>query len=49
VLPVQADIRRVAHEVRDRYDHVDILVNNAGAAFSRRYVPEGIAIGNYFH
>src|SRR6266849_9902582 len=35
-LSVQADIRRVAHEVTDRYDHVDILVNNAGAAFSRR-------------
>ncbi len=35
-LSVQADIRRVAHEVRDRYDHVDILINNAGAAFSRR-------------
>jgi retinol dehydrogenase 12 len=35
-LSVQADIRRVAQEVRDRYDHVDILVNNAGAAFSRR-------------
>jgi retinol dehydrogenase 12 len=35
-LSVQADIRRVAQQVRDRYDHVDILVNNAGAAFSRR-------------
>jgi retinol dehydrogenase-12 len=35
-LSVQADIRRVAQEVRDRYGHVDILVNNAGAAFSRR-------------
>jgi NAD(P)-dependent dehydrogenase (short-subunit alcohol dehydrogenase family) len=35
-LSVQADIRRVAHQVRDRYDHVDILVNNAGSAFSRR-------------
>jgi NAD(P)-dependent dehydrogenase (short-subunit alcohol dehydrogenase family) len=35
-LSVQADVRRVAHEVRDRYGHVDILVNNAGAAFSRR-------------
>jgi retinol dehydrogenase 12 len=35
-LSVQADIRRVAQDVRDRYDHVDILVNNAGAAFSRR-------------
>jgi NAD(P)-dependent dehydrogenase (short-subunit alcohol dehydrogenase family) len=35
-LSVQADIRRVAQQVRDRYDHVDILINNAGAAFSRR-------------
>jgi retinol dehydrogenase 12 len=35
-LSVQADVRRVAHEVRDRYGHVDILVNNAGSAFSRR-------------
>jgi NAD(P)-dependent dehydrogenase (short-subunit alcohol dehydrogenase family) len=35
-LSVQAGIRRVAHQVRDRYDHADILVNNAGAAFSRR-------------
>jgi len=35
-LSEQADIRRVAQEVRDRYDHVDILVNNAGSAFSRR-------------
>jgi retinol dehydrogenase 12 len=35
-LSVQADIRRVAQQVRDLYDHVDILINNAGAAFSRR-------------
>jgi len=35
-LSVQADIRRVAHQVRDRYAHVDILLNNAGAAFSHR-------------
>jgi retinol dehydrogenase 12 len=35
-LSVQADIRRVAQQVKGRYDHVDILVNNAGAAFSRR-------------
>src|SRR5258708_4782878 len=35
-LSVQADIRRVAHQVKDRYAHADILVNNAGAAFSRR-------------
>ena len=35
-LSVQADIRRVAQQVRTGYDHLDILVNNAGAAFSRR-------------
>ena len=35
-LSAQADIRRVAQQVRDRYDHVDILINNAGAAFSGR-------------
>jgi NAD(P)-dependent dehydrogenase (short-subunit alcohol dehydrogenase family) len=35
-LSVQADIRRVARQVRDRYDRVDILVNNAGSAFPRR-------------
>jgi NAD(P)-dependent dehydrogenase (short-subunit alcohol dehydrogenase family) len=35
-LSVQADIRRVAQQVRSQYDHIDILVNNAGAAFSRR-------------
>ena len=35
-LSVQADIRRVAQQVKDLYDHLDILINNAGAAFSRR-------------
>ena len=35
-LSVQADVRRVARQVRDRYGHIHILVNNAGAAFSRR-------------
>ena len=32
----QADVRRVAQQVKDRYDHVDILINNAGNAFNRR-------------
>jgi NAD(P)-dependent dehydrogenase (short-subunit alcohol dehydrogenase family) len=35
-LSAQADIRRVAQQVKGRYDHVDILINDAGAAFSRR-------------
>ena len=35
-LSVQAEVRRVAQQVTDRYDHIDILINNAGAAFSRR-------------
>jgi NAD(P)-dependent dehydrogenase (short-subunit alcohol dehydrogenase family) len=44
-LSVQADIRRVAQQVRDRYGHVDILVNNAGAAFSHReQSPDGLEL-----
>jgi retinol dehydrogenase 12 len=44
-LSVQADIRRVAQQVKDRYDHIDILVNNAGAAFSRRdQSPDGLEL-----
>ena len=35
-LSVQADVRRVADEVRGRYHHIDILINNAGSAFNRR-------------
>jgi NAD(P)-dependent dehydrogenase (short-subunit alcohol dehydrogenase family) len=35
-LSVQADIRRVARQVTDRYHHVDILINNAGGAFGGR-------------
>jgi NAD(P)-dependent dehydrogenase (short-subunit alcohol dehydrogenase family) len=35
-LSVQADIRRAAQQVRDRYHHIDVLINNAGSAFSRR-------------
>ena len=35
-LSVQADIRRVAQQIRDRYDHIDILINNAGNAFNQR-------------
>jgi NAD(P)-dependent dehydrogenase (short-subunit alcohol dehydrogenase family) len=35
-LSVQADVRRLAHEVQSRYPRLDVLVNNAGALFSRR-------------
>jgi NAD(P)-dependent dehydrogenase (short-subunit alcohol dehydrogenase family) len=44
-LSVQADVRRVAGEVKDRYDHVDILINNAGNAFkSRAQSTDGIEL-----
>jgi NAD(P)-dependent dehydrogenase (short-subunit alcohol dehydrogenase family) len=33
---VQADVRRAAAEVQERYDAIDILINNAGSAFSHR-------------
>jgi NAD(P)-dependent dehydrogenase (short-subunit alcohol dehydrogenase family) len=35
-LSVQAEIRRVAEQIRNVYNHVDILVNNAGGAFAER-------------
>ncbi|MBV9421614.1 MAG: SDR family NAD(P)-dependent oxidoreductase [Solirubrobacterales bacterium] len=35
-LSVQAEVRRVAREVRERYAAVDVLINNAGSAFNRR-------------
>jgi NAD(P)-dependent dehydrogenase (short-subunit alcohol dehydrogenase family) len=35
-LSVQADVRRVAQEVSERYEAVDLLINNAGSAFNRR-------------
>jgi retinol dehydrogenase 12 len=44
-LSVQAEIRRVAGQVKDRYDHVDILINNAGNAFdSRSQSADGIEL-----
>jgi len=44
-LAVQADIRRVAQRIRDRYDHIDILINNAGNAFNHRELsPDGIEL-----
>jgi NAD(P)-dependent dehydrogenase (short-subunit alcohol dehydrogenase family) len=35
-LSVQADVRRVAQEIGERYSAIDILINNAGSAFDRR-------------
>ena len=35
-LSSQADVRRVAASVLDRYPKIDVLLNNAGAVFTRR-------------
>jgi NAD(P)-dependent dehydrogenase (short-subunit alcohol dehydrogenase family) len=35
-LSSQAEIRRLAAEIRDRYPRVDVLINNAGAMYTRR-------------
>jgi NAD(P)-dependent dehydrogenase (short-subunit alcohol dehydrogenase family) len=44
-LSVQAEIRRVAQQIRDRYGHIDILINNAGNAFNHRELsPDGIEL-----
>ena len=44
-LSVQAEVRRAAREVRNRYDAVDILVNNAGSAFNQReQSPDGLEL-----
>ena len=37
-----ADVRALAEEVRERYEHIDVLANNAGALFaSRQETSEG--------
>ncbi len=37
-----AEVRALAEEVRERYEHIDVLANNAGALFaSRRVTAEG--------
>jgi NAD(P)-dependent dehydrogenase (short-subunit alcohol dehydrogenase family) len=42
-LSSQAEIRRLAAAVRERYERVDVLINNAGGVFDRREVTaEGI-------
>jgi NAD(P)-dependent dehydrogenase (short-subunit alcohol dehydrogenase family) len=41
-LMLMADVRALAEEVRERYEHIDVLANNAGALFaSRRETSEG--------
>ena len=42
-LSSQQEIRKVAEEIKNRYDRLDVLVNNAGATFSdRRLSVDGI-------
>ncbi|HEY7952269.1 MAG TPA: SDR family NAD(P)-dependent oxidoreductase [Solirubrobacteraceae bacterium] len=42
-LALMADVRALAAEVRERYEHIDVLANNAGALFaSRRETAEGL-------
>jgi NAD(P)-dependent dehydrogenase (short-subunit alcohol dehydrogenase family) len=44
-LSVQAQVRRLADEVKDRYTRIDILINNAGNAFnSRQLSVDGIEL-----
>jgi retinol dehydrogenase 12 len=41
-LALMSNVRRLADEIRGRYDHVDVLANNAGALFaSRKETSEG--------
>jgi NAD(P)-dependent dehydrogenase (short-subunit alcohol dehydrogenase family) len=44
-LSVQAEVRGLAQEFRERYDHLDVLVNNAGLIQSRRTeTPDGLEL-----
>jgi NAD(P)-dependent dehydrogenase (short-subunit alcohol dehydrogenase family) len=44
-LSVQAEVRHVADEVKDRYGRVDILINCAGSAFNdRRFSADGLEL-----
>jgi NAD(P)-dependent dehydrogenase (short-subunit alcohol dehydrogenase family) len=44
-LSSQADVRRLAQEILDRYPALDVLVNNAGAMYtSRQLSPDGIEL-----
>ena len=42
-LALMADVRALAEEVHERYEHIDVLANNAGALFaSRKETSEGL-------
>jgi retinol dehydrogenase 12 len=42
-LTLMADVRALADEARERYEHIDVLANNAGALFaSRKLTSEGL-------
>jgi NAD(P)-dependent dehydrogenase (short-subunit alcohol dehydrogenase family) len=42
-LTLMADVRTLAEEVGERYEHIDVLANNAGALFaSRKVTSEGL-------
>jgi NAD(P)-dependent dehydrogenase (short-subunit alcohol dehydrogenase family) len=44
-LTLMAEVRRLADELRERYEHIDVLANNAGALFaSRRVTDEGFEL-----
>jgi NAD(P)-dependent dehydrogenase (short-subunit alcohol dehydrogenase family) len=44
-LSAQDDVRRLAAEIRQRYDHLDVLINNAGAVYSSRQLTrDGIEV-----
>jgi NAD(P)-dependent dehydrogenase (short-subunit alcohol dehydrogenase family) len=42
-LASQTEVRRLAHDILDRYPRIDVLLNNAGAVYAqRRRSPDGI-------
>ncbi len=50
-LALMTDVRKVAHQILDRYEHIDVLVNNAGIQLTEQRataegLPEMIAV-NY--
>jgi NAD(P)-dependent dehydrogenase (short-subunit alcohol dehydrogenase family) len=39
-MTLMAEVRRLADELRENYEHIDVLANNAGALFASREVTE---------